>query len=76
MSDRYRLRDNNSPDMEMAYIDLFIKRLDIMLSEFCPDICHGLISLWHFRSLRMGKIDVIIYKYVIISITMRNAKRD
>jgi len=39
MSDRYRLRDNNSPDMEMAYIDLFIKRLDIMLSEFCPDIC-------------------------------------
>ena len=39
MSDRYRLRDNNSPVMEMAYIDLFIKRLDIMLSEFCPDIC-------------------------------------
>jgi hypothetical protein len=22
-----------------AFIGLFIKRLDIMLSEFCPDIC-------------------------------------
>ena len=25
----------------------------------------GMISLWHFRCLRMGKIDVITYKYVI-----------
>jgi hypothetical protein len=24
---------------KMAFIGLFIKKLDIMLSEFCPDIC-------------------------------------
>ena len=85
-------------------IDLFIERLDIMLSDFCltriiqalsvsdslrllgvneaidrkwnittglfglifaPISAHGLISLWHFRCLRMEKIDVITYKYVI-----------
>ena len=34
MSDRYRLRDDNSPDMEKACIDLFIERLDILISEF------------------------------------------
>jgi hypothetical protein len=28
--------------------------------------CHGLISLWHFQCLHMGKIDVITFKYVII----------
>jgi hypothetical protein len=38
------------------------ERLDIVLSEFCPD---GGISLWHFQYLHMGKIDVITYKYVI-----------
>ena len=32
---------------------------------FAPISAHGLISLWHFRCLRMGKIDVITYKYVI-----------
>ena len=46
-------------------IDLFIERLDIVLSDFCPIFAHGQISLWHFRCLRMGKIDVITYKYVI-----------
>ena len=52
-----------------ACIVLFIKRLDIMLSEFCPDICPWAdiaVALWCLRS-RMGKIDVITYKYVIIS---------
>ena len=52
MSDQYRLRDN-SPDMETPTnlssldADLFQttidswahERLDIVLSEFCPDIC-------------------------------------
>ena len=33
---------------------------------------HGLISLWHFRCLRMGKIDVITYKYVIIIFNISN----
>jgi hypothetical protein len=36
-----------------------------MLSEFCPDICPWadiVVALW---CLRMGKIDVITYKYVI-----------
>jgi hypothetical protein len=42
-----------------AWIVLFIKRLDIMLSEIAPISAHGLISLWHFQCLRMGKIDVI-----------------
>jgi hypothetical protein len=66
MSDRYRLRDDNSLVMEKSCIALFIERLDIVLSDFCPDIsAHGLISLWFFRCLRMGKIDGITYKYVI-----------
>jgi len=32
-----------------------------------PISAHGLISLWHFRCLRMRKIAVITYKYVIIN---------
>jgi len=40
MSDRYSFRYDDSPGIEKkACIDLFIKRLDFMLSEFCPDIC-------------------------------------
>ena len=90
MIDRYRLRDDNYPDMEkgMHWPNYHIfqhwikitklalrvgrkwhhgphERLDIVLSEFCSD---GLISRWHFRCLRMGKIDVIAYKYAIIFI--------
>ena len=39
-SDQYRLRDDNSPVMETNHkIDLFIERFDIVLSDFCPDIC-------------------------------------
>ena len=34
MSDRYQLRDDNSPVMEKV-----IERLDIILSDVCPDIC-------------------------------------
>jgi hypothetical protein len=82
MSDWYRFRDDNSPDMEKGmhcsiykgawyHVVLFIKRLDIMLSEFCPDIRPGAdiaVALW---CLHMGKIDVITYKYVI-SIIYRN----
>jgi hypothetical protein len=33
--------------------------------SFAPISAHGLISLWHFRCLRMVKIGVITYKYVI-----------
>jgi hypothetical protein len=49
-----------------ACIVLFIKRLDIMLSEFCPDICPWADITVALRCLRMGKIDVITYNYVII----------
>jgi hypothetical protein len=33
---------------------------------FAPISVHGMISLWHFWCLRMGKIDVNTYKYVIM----------
>jgi hypothetical protein len=36
-----------------------------MLSEFCPDICPWADIAVALRCLRMGKIDVITYKYVI-----------
>ena len=32
---------------------------------FAPISANGLISLWHFRCLRMGKSDAITYNYVI-----------
>ena len=44
-------------------IDLFIESHNIVLSDFLPRYLQ--ISLWHFRCLGMGKIDVITYKYVI-----------
>jgi hypothetical protein len=47
------------------HVVLFIKRLDIMLSEFCPDICLLADIAVALRCLRMGKINVITYKYVI-----------
>ena len=76
MSDWYRLRNDNSPNMEKGmhcsiyieacyYVVPFIKRLGIMLSEFCPDICPLADIDVALRYLRMGKIDVITYKYVI-----------
>jgi hypothetical protein len=37
-----------------------------MLSELCPDICPWTDFAVALRCLRMGKIDVITYKYVII----------
>ena len=37
-----------------------------MLSEFCPDICPWADIAVGLQCLRMGKIDVITYKYVII----------
>ena len=36
-----------------------------MLSEFSPDICPWANIAVALRCLRMGKIDVITYKYVI-----------
>jgi hypothetical protein len=36
-----------------------------MLSEFCPDICPWADIAAALRCLRMGKIDVITYTYVI-----------
>ena len=35
--------------------------------SFAPISAHGLISLWHFRCLCIAKIDVITYKYVIMT---------
>ena len=36
-----------------------------MLSEFCPDSCPWADIAVALRCFRMGKIDVITYKYVI-----------
>ena len=62
MSDWYRLRDDNNPDMEKCMHCSIYKGSCYHVIRVLP---HGLISLWHFRCLRMGKIDVITYKYVI-----------
>ena len=59
------------------HVVLFIKRLDIMLSEFCPDICPWADIAVALRCLRMGKIDVITYEYVItvlIFVSIRNSR--
>jgi hypothetical protein len=64
------MRDDNSPDMEKGmhcsiykearyHVILFIKRLDLMLSEFCPDICPWADIAVALRCL------CITYKYVI-----------
>ena len=42
-----------------------------MLSEFCPDICPRADIAVALQCLRMGKVDVITYKYVIIDIYMK-----
>ena len=47
------------------HVILFIKRLDLMLSEFCPDICPWADIAVGLLCLRMGKLDVITYKCVI-----------
>jgi len=72
-------RDDNSPDMEndifQMTIDSWAKVTSWNLREawyrvirISPPIsANGLISLRHFRYLSMGKIDVITYKYVIMS---------
>ena len=46
-------------------INVFIERLDIMLSDLCPDICPWADIAVALPALRMRKIDVITYKYVI-----------
>ena len=86
MGDRYRLRDDNSPDMEKdmhwfiyhIFQHWIIKNiinfphrhqmrgLISCYQSLSPISAHGLISLWHFWCLCMGKIDVFTYKYVII----------
>jgi hypothetical protein len=48
MSDQYRFRDANTPVMEKVIyscIDLFIERLDIVLSDVFPDICPWAVAL-------------------------------
>ena len=56
-----------------ACINLFITYFNIELrgliscyQSFASISAHGLLSQWHFWCLRMGKIDVITYKYVIM----------
>ena len=83
MSDRYRLRVLLPKRQQIfpRWMSTFSKRqltvgrmwryaaherLDIVLSRVLP---RWQISLWHFRCLRMGKIDVITYTYVIKIIT-------
>jgi hypothetical protein len=66
MSDRYQLSDDNSSVMEESHALIYLKKGLISCYQiFALISAHGLISLWHIRRLRMGKIDVITYKYVI-----------
>jgi len=81
MSDRYRLRDSSPDmetptNLSSLDTDLFQTTIDSWAEVtswgliscyqcFAPISAHEMISLWHFRYLRMGKIDVITYKYVI-----------
>ena len=55
----------SSRETDIDHVVLFIKRLNIMLSHYCPDICPWADIAVALRCLRMGKIDVITYKYVI-----------
>ena len=76
MRDWYRLRNDNSPDMGKGmhcstykeawyHVVLFIKRLDIMLSEFCPDICPWADIAVAFPVSTYGQ-NWCYYKYVIM----------
>jgi hypothetical protein len=48
-----------------------------MLSEFYPDICPLADIAVALRCLRMGKIDVITYKYVItVFITLYDSHKN
>ena len=47
-------------------IDLFIERLDIVLSDFCPDICPWADIAVALPVSTHGQIDVITYTYVMI----------
>ena len=66
MSDRYRLRDHNSPVMGKSHALIYLQKgLISCYQNFSPISAYGLISMWHFWCLRMDKMDVITYKYVI-----------
>jgi len=47
-----------------------------MLSEFCPDICPWADIAVALRCLRMDKIDVITYKYVIKNFNVNFRKQN
>ena len=47
-----------------------------MLSEFSPDICPWANIAVALRCLRVGKIDVITYKYVITRIIIKTTTYD
>ena len=69
MGDQYRLRDDNSPAMEkVMHWSIHRKAWYRVIRFLSRYLAHGLISLWHFRCLRIGKIDVITYTYVIKTI--------
>jgi hypothetical protein len=76
MSDWYRLRDDNSPDMEKGmhcsiykeawyHVVLFIKRLAIMLFYLYRGLtscyqCFAPISLWHFGLCVWAKLTLLL----------------
>jgi len=63
-NDNWQLAGSNVMGLKRGLISCY--------QSFAPISAHGLISLWQFRCLRIGKIDVITYKYVIDMIIYTN----
>ena len=59
----------NFPHRHQTYMDMSDQyQLRDDNSPVMEKVMH--LSIWHFRCLRMDKIDVITYKYVIKSISL------
>jgi len=71
MSDRYRLRDDNSPDMEKVMHWSIYRKAWYRVIRFLPRyLPMGWYRCGTSGVLRMGKVDVIAYKYVIIPVVI------
>jgi hypothetical protein len=51
-------RDDNSPLWKKSCIDLFIERLDIVLSDFCPNICPWACHVYVWAKLMLLLINM------------------
>ena len=61
MSDWYRFRDNNSPDMEKGmHCSIYKEALISCCQSFAPISAHGLISLWHFGVYVWAKLTLLL----------------